>query len=149
MSHHDPIEPTTRHTARLEELLTEELAVCESLLEAGQAARQAFAEVDPQAVLASVGLRREKLERLGALEREASALRARAPAAPPSLQPHTARLRELTQEIAAEEAALNRLSAAALTRLREQLKGFQAGSRGLRGYRGSVTVAPRFSDRRG
>ena len=145
----NPTEPMIHHTARLEELLTEELAVCESLLEAGQAARQAFAEVDPQAVLATVGLRREKLERLGALEREAAALRAQSPSAPPSLGPPTARLRELTLGIAEEEASLSRLSAAALTQLREQLKGFQTGSKGLRGYRGSVTVAPRFSDRRG
>ncbi|HSH71272.1 MAG TPA: hypothetical protein VK997_15225, partial [Deferrisomatales bacterium] len=146
MPHHDP---TTRRSARLEEILTEELALCESLLEAGQAARAAFLAADPEAVLNTVGLRRDQLERLENLEREASTLRDQSPSAPPSLQPHTTRLRDLTREITAEETALGRLSAAALIQLRERLKGFQAGSQGLRGYRGSVTVAPRFSDRRG
>ena len=149
MPHRDSTDPTTHSTARLEEILSEELAVCETLLEAGQTARQAFAEADPPAVLSTVRLRRENMERLDELEQEASVLRAQVSALPPSLQPHTARLWELTQGIAAEEAELNRLSAASLPQLRERLKGFRAGSKGLRGYRGSVTVEPRFSDRRG
>jgi len=137
------------HASRLEEVLTEEIAVCESLLEAGQTARRAFDAMDPRAVQAAVRRRREQLQRLDILESEAAELRTRELSMPARLLPHATRLRDLTRDIAAEETELGRLSAAALTRLRERLKGVHAGSKGLRGYRGSGTVAPRFSDRRG
>jgi DNA repair ATPase RecN len=139
----------TQTSVRLGELLAEELVICEALLAVGQAAHQAFEATDPQAVQASVGRRRETLERLAELEREASILRAQLPSPPAELRPHIARLRNLARRISAQEATLNRAAGSTLGLLRERLKGYRAGSKGLRGYRGSVTVGPRFSDRRG
>jgi len=116
-------------------------AALREVLDAGRAAETALEPLDIVTFEAAVASRGNALRRLEeALARLGAGSGPGGPGNP---------VRDLAEAAAVQDRALGRRAAEALEGLRAELRGVQAGSQTLRGYRPAGAPPPRFADRRG